>query len=57
MRMRLAGTRSRGNSHRVTFDLDWFALGVETKATIWMRLSSGRHAGPDGMCTCGMRRR
>ena len=39
-----------GNSHRVTFDLDWFALGADTKAIIWMRLSSGRHAGPDGMC-------
>jgi len=50
MRMRLVGHAVTGNSHRVIFDLDWFVLGVETKATIWMRLSSGRHAGRDGMC-------
>lgn len=37
--MRLVGVRSRCNSHRVTFDLDSFALGVEAKAAIWRTLS------------------
>ena len=38
--------RSRCDSHRVTFDLESFALGIEAKAAIWTTLGVVRQLKP-----------